>query len=212
MTLLVFDFDGTIADTLEAIVAMSNRLAPQYGLKPATPEELTELRDLSFDQLMRRVDVPLLPLFRLLRRVRRDLQAEITQLRPIPNMADTLRTLNELGQPMGILTSNSAENVELFLRAHQLETSFQFIQGGASIFGKTRVLKKLMRQRSLNPSDLIYIGDETRDIEASRRIGIPVAAVTWGFNSRQALLRHQPDYLLDEPIDLVAIAKGQKYQ
>lgn len=210
MNLLVFDFDGTIADTLEAIVTMSNYLAPQYGLKPATPEELTELRDLSFDQLISRADVPLLPLFRLLRRVRRELQKEIAQLSPFPNMAETLRLLAEQGQSMGILTSNSVENVRVFLQVHQLEASFEFVQGGTSLFGKSRRLKKLMRQRNLLPSELLYIGDETRDVDASRRIGIPVAAVTWGFNSRQALLRHDPDFVLERPSELITIVNGQK--
>ncbi|PSN17076.1 carotenoid oxygenase [filamentous cyanobacterium CCP5] len=210
MTLLVFDFDGTIADSLEAIVAMSNRLAPQYGLPPASLEDVSELRDLSFNQLMRRIDVPLVPLFRLLRRVRRELQAEIPRLSPIPEMAETLQTLSQQGQVMGILTSNSAENVRIFLRIHQLESSFEFIQGNASIFGKSRIIKRLIRQRSLSPAELIYVGDETRDIEASRRAGVPVAAVTWGFSTRRALVKNSPTYVVDRPAELLTIVKTHR--
>lgn len=206
MTTLIFDFDGTLADSLEAIVEISNRLAPQYGLKPATAAELVQFRDLSADQFIRRSNIPLLKLLRLLRRMRRELQAKVPELDPIEGIEPMLMALHAQGHNMGIVTSNSFGNVQMFLAIHGLESYFQFIQGGVPLFGKGRVLRQLMRQRRLVPSKTLYVGDETRDIDASRRIGLRVVAVSWGFNSRQALERHQPHFLIDSPAQLLEVA------
>lgn len=206
MATFLFDFDGTVADTLGTLVVISNRLAPGFGVQPVTPEELKRLKDLSAEQLLRQSGLPLLKLVRLLRRVRRDLQAEIPRLHPYPGMAETLLKLNQQGHSLGIVTSNSAENVQLFLQVHGLSPCFQFVVTGASLLGKNRVLKQLLRRQRLQLGEVIYVGDETRDIDASRRVGIRVVAVTWGFNSRAALARHQPDFLIDVPQMLIEIA------
>lgn len=206
MTTFLFDFDGTIADTLGAIVEISNRLAPQFGLPPATATELTMLKDLSAEQVLQHTHVPLLKLIRLLRRVRQELQADIPSLGLNPGMAEVIQALQQQGHHLGIVTSNSAENVQLFLSVHDLQPCFKFVETGASIFGKNRVLKQLLRRQRLQPSQVIYVGDETRDVDASRRVGIRVVAVTWGFNSRKALERHRPDFLIDVPQTLIEIA------
>lgn len=205
VTTLIFDFDGTIADTLGAIADISNRLAPSFGLEPATPEELVAFKDFSVEQLIRQSKVPLLKLLRLLHRLRRELQAEIPHLPVNPGMAETLALLHQQGHTLGIVTSNSEANVQLFLAIHGLTPYFQFIHTGASILGKSRVLKQVMRRQRLQPETVLYVGDETRDVDAAHRVNIRSIAVTWGFNSRRALERHHPDYVIDLPQSLIEI-------
>ncbi|HEY9876911.1 MAG TPA: HAD hydrolase-like protein [Leptolyngbyaceae cyanobacterium] len=206
MATFLFDFDGTIADTLEAIVKIGNRLAPEFGLKPATKEELKAFKDFSAEQLLQQHDLSLFKLIRLLRRLRQELQTEIPHLALHVGMAEALRDLHQQGHTLGIVTSNSAENVYLFLRVHNLTPCFRFVQTGASLLGKSRVLKQMLRRQRLKATEVIYVGDETRDVDASRKVGIRVAAVTWGFNSRFALERHRPDFLIDVPQTLIEIA------
>jgi phosphoglycolate phosphatase-like HAD superfamily hydrolase len=55
---------------------------------------------------------------------------------------------------------------------------------------------------------MIYIGDETRDIEACKKINVPIIAVSWGFNSHKSLASHSPTYLINNPKELVEIAKN----
>ena len=52
---------------------------------------------------------------------------------------------------------------------------------------------------------MLYIGDELRDVKASQKAGVPIAAVTWGFNSRQSLAAAKPDYLFDRPADFLTL-------
>ena len=80
--------------------------------------------------------------------------------------------------------------------------------GGLPLFGKERVLRQIIRKNQLNPAQVIYVGDETRDVEAARKTAIRVIAVGWGFNTSQALARHQPDFLIQRPGELVEVVAG----
>ena len=51
----------------------------------------------------------------------------------------------------------------------------------------------------------LIVGDELRDVKASQKAGIPIAAVTWGFNSRASLAASEPDYLFDTPSDFLRL-------
>jgi len=55
----------------------------------------------------------------------------------------------------------------------------------------------------LYTEDVIYIGDEVRDIEAARAAGIKIASVTWGYNLESILTENKPDYIVTQPRDLL---------
>jgi phosphoglycolate phosphatase-like HAD superfamily hydrolase len=91
------------------------------------------------------------------------------------------------------------------LEIQGLRELFSFIYSGTALFGKHKVLRKFLRKNNLAPEDVIYVGDETRDIEASMKIRIKVVAVSWGFNSAQALAAQNPDFLIHHPRELVEV-------
>jgi phosphoglycolate phosphatase-like HAD superfamily hydrolase len=65
-----------------------------------------------------------------------------------------------------------------------------------------------LRKESLNPEEVVYVGDETRDIEAAKKSQIKVIAVTWGFNSKQVLAAQNPDFLIDRPEELIKVIES----
>lgn len=199
MKVLIFDFDGTIADSFEVIVRLANRLALEFGYPVVQPDEIATLQNLSSREIVRQSGIPPWKFPFLLRRLQRELNQEIGQLQLIPGMQETLLALHQRGDRLGIVTSNSCANVYAFLAAQNLTPAFEFVDSGLSLFGKGRIIQRVLHQHRLNPAEVLYVGDETRDIEAAHHIGIPVVAVTWGFNSRQALAAAQPDYLIDQP-------------
>ena len=67
-----------------------------------------------------------------------------------------------------------------------------------------KIIKIIKKENALKDK-CIYIGDETRDIEAARKAGVKVAAVSWGLNSREALEKYQPDWLLENPKNLLLL-------
>ncbi|NJM38353.1 MAG: HAD hydrolase-like protein, partial [Akkermansiaceae bacterium] len=82
---------------------------------------------------------------------------------------------------------------------------FDFISSTSKLTGKAKHLKAIRKTFSLRPEELLYIGDELRDVKASQKAGIPVAAVTWGFNSRESLAASEPNYIFDSPADFLQL-------
>jgi phosphoglycolate phosphatase len=200
---VIFDFDGTIADSFDAVLKIVNQMAIEFGFEPLNPAEVKRLRNLSSREIVRQSKVSMLRLPILLRRLKTELNREIGQLQPIEGMPEALATLKQRGDRLGIVTSNSRENVEAFLKAQNLDDLFDFIYSGMTIFGKGKILKRILRENHLNGGAVFYVGDETRDIEAAQKTGIQVVAVSWGFNSKQALLEQMPDFLIDQAHELV---------
>lgn len=203
MKVIIFDFDGTIADSFDLVLAISNRLAIEYGFPQVHPEEAHRLQDLSSREIVRQSGVSIFRLPFLLLRLRKELNQEIRFLKPITGIQSALQTLKQRGYHLGIVTSNSRENVQTFLHTQNLTGLFDFIGSDLTLFGKGKVIQRMIRRYQFDPAMVIYVGDETRDVEAARKIRIKVIAVSWGFSSGQVLTKHEPDRLIDQPSELI---------
>ena len=204
---LIFDFDGTLADTLGAAVKAYNGLAETYSLRHVTEEEIPLLRDFEVKELMKYLGISKLRLPGLLARGRKALRADITQLDLNDGLAEILPQLREHCSCFGILTSNSTDNVEAFLEAKGLRELFTFISSTSKLSGKHKHLRAIEKTFSLQRADMLYVGDESRDIRASHKAGIHIAAATWGFNSQDTLERQSPTHLLQSPADLLKVCE-----
>lgn len=202
---LIFDFDGTIADTLEESRRIFNHLAPDYGIRQVESHEIHQLRHFSLSQLLDHLAIPKRRVPALLTRGTGMMRANITTLPLITGIAEVLRELRSHSTSFGILTSNASANVDLFLRAHGLRELFDFISSTSKLTGKSKHLKAIRKTFSLHPAEMLYIGDEIRDVKAAKKAGVPIAAVTWGFNSRESLASELPDHLLTHPADFLRL-------
>jgi phosphoglycolate phosphatase len=205
---IIFDFDGTIADTVDALVCIANRLAEEFGYVPIAPEDLAMLKNLSSREIIKYSGIPLFKIPFLVKKVKSELKSKIPELKPIPGVKDVLIVLKSQGNRLGIITSNSQDNVTEFLKANNLEDLFDFIYSGVTIFGKTTIINNVLKQQQLNPQKVIYVGDETRDIEASKKANIKVIAVAWGFNSAEVLARQNPNFLIYQPSELLEVVNN----
>lgn len=202
---IIFDFDGTIADTVDALVNIANRLALEFEHPQISVNELRLLRNLTAREIIKYSGISLFQIPFLVKKVKGELKAKIRDLQPISGITEALRELKNQGYQLGIITSNSEENVNEFLQYHHLDNLFEFIHSGVTIFGKTTIINNVLRQRQLNPQIVIYVGDETRDIDAAKKAHIKVIAVTWGFNSSEALAREKPNFLIHHPSELLEV-------
>ena len=205
---LVFDFDGTIADTLGETRRIFNELAPQYGIRQVEEQELEALRHLSLKQLLSHLAIPKRRLPALISRGTGMMRANITRLQLIEGMGEVIVEMRRHVESFGILTSNAPANVDLFLRTHGLREAFDFISSTSKLTGKSKHLKAIRKTFSLRPEAMLYIGDELRDVKASQKAGIPIAAVTWGFNSPESLAAERPDHLFHQPSDFLRLLSG----
>lgn len=204
---IIFDFDGTIADTLELSFSIYNGIAREYGCKPARMEDRELLKTRKPQEILQSYGITKLKLFSLLLRMRKELAAHIPEVNPAKDIIPALRDIRKTGFSMGILTSNSTGNVSMFLDANNLSDTFDFIYSGKSYFGKAKVIRRLLDHEGISPERVIYVGDETRDVEASRKAGIKVIAVTWGLSPVEALAATHPDQIAETPEELVTFIR-----
>lgn len=202
---LIFDFDGTLADTLEESRRIFNQLAAELRLREVTAEELPQLRHLSLTELLKHLGIPKRRVPGLIARGTSMMRANIVRLPLIEGIGPVLPELRARCDSFGVLTSNSTTNADLFLRAHGVRPLFNFISSTSKLTGKAKHLRALRKNHSLVSEEMLYIGDEIRDIKAARKAGIPIAAVTWGFNSPEALAAESPEHLVSSPGDLLAL-------
>ncbi|MBD2168223.1 HAD-IA family hydrolase [Calothrix membranacea FACHB-236] len=204
-TVIIFDFDGTIADTVDALVSIANRLAVEFGYVQISQQELALLKNLTSREIIKYSGISVFKIPFLVKKVKGELKNKIHEFKPIPGIKEALIQLKSQGYHLGIITSNSKDNVTEFLKINELDNLFDFIYSGVTIFGKKTIINNVLKQRQLKPQEVIYVGDETRDIEASKKANIQVIAVTWGFNSREILAKQKPDFLIHHPSELLTV-------
>jgi phosphoglycolate phosphatase len=202
---MIFDFDGTIADTLGETRKIFNELAPDYGIRNVEEHEIEGLRHLSLKQILSELDIPKRKVPSIIARGTGMMRANIGRLQLIPGMKETLGVLRDQTESFGILTSNSTANVDIFLRNHGIRELFEFVSSTSKLTGKARHLKAIRKTFSLDHPDMLYVGDELRDVKAAQKAKIPHAAVTWGFNSRESLAKAKPTHLFETPEEFLRL-------
>jgi phosphoglycolate phosphatase len=202
----IFDFDGTIADTFDQVVAILNALSSEFGYRSAEPGEVEELRTMSARDVAKRLGVRWHKIPAIVTRARNELSHGMATIRPFEGMPAALAELRSRGLLVGLLTSNNRRNVELFLEHHPLE--LDFVSTGSGLWSKHRRLAKLLRQYKLPRDQTAYIGDEVRDIEAARTLKMRAVAVGWGYTRPELLAEQKPDALVAKVADLVETLSG----
>lgn len=205
--LLIFDFDGTLANTLETGIEIFNELAESYNLKKVTADEARELRKLNTRALLDQLGISRLMAVKLAAHIRKVLHERMEDVELFAGIREAVMGLHEDGFQMGILSSNSADNVRTFLSRCELLSCFSFIEAGVSLFGKPQRILNVMKKEKADPNRVIYVGDETRDMEAARKSKVSGLAVCWGANEREAMETEGPAYCIDEPAELIRVAR-----
>ncbi len=202
---MIFDFDGTIGDTFRQGLEILNAMAPEFGYRPLIGDDVEKARGMTTRQVMKFLGIPSRRLPKVASRGIRELRARINEVVPLAGMPEILRALHARGVKLGIVTSNSEENVRVFLGNHDLEI-FDFVRSSSRLLGKAREIRATMKAEKFGADEVLFVGDETRDVEACRRARIRCAAVTWGYNSRASLAAQEPYCVLETPEELLSFA------
>lgn len=203
MKTLIFDFDGTIADSLDLVTELFYEMTGHKNRFDKSRQ--AELRALSTRQLMKELGLSPWRVPKLLFEGRKKMSERLDEVSVFADMPKILRKLQAAGHRMFIVSSNSEQNVRTFLKAQDLEKYFEHIYGNAGLFHKKRALVRIARRNSVACEDCFYIGDETRDVVAAQHAHMPVVAVAWGYNAKSLLEAHHPTAVADKPADLLRI-------
>lgn len=201
MKTLIFDFDGTLVDSMQLYVRGLNAVGVDFGLPKIDKHNLQEMKQSSIQDLTKKYGIGPLKLANLIFTVNKNVKQEIMTAKFFPKIKPLLVKLSKKYQ-LGILTSNHIENVEAFLKKQNFEGIFDFVYASKNLFGKDKVLSSLLKKCHLKKQEVLYFGDEVRDIEACQKIGVQIVAVTWGFNEKKFLAFKNPDYLFSSPQEI----------
>jgi len=201
---VVFDFDGTIADTLPLIKQYADELGKRYSKIINVKEVQNKGIDVFIKEILEsgfpKWKIPLV-IHEMKKRMKEKMRKDV---KPFPGMFDILKKLKEK-YSLGIVSSNSKENIEGFLKKYKMDKFFSFIHSDSSLFGKHLVLKKMCEKYNLLTDEVIYVGDENRDILAAKKIKIRIISVSWGFNSEKLLKSLNPNYFVKKPEQILKI-------
>lgn len=202
---LLFDFDGTLADSFAVAAEIFYELTGHARIDD--PVTIQRLRRMPVLKVAKEIGITPWQIPRLLVQGRKAMNKHMPEVQPFPGIVEALQELHERGHKMYIISSNSSQNVTQFLRTHNLEQYFVKVYGGIGVVGKAGAIRKVLRQNDLHREDCLYIGDEIRDIEGARKADIQVVSVTWGYNDAELLQQHSPNALVDTPQEMIRIVQ-----
>ncbi len=203
-TYIIFDFDGTIADTIDLVLTIYNRIASKYACKPVRDEDKKGISLLQTKEVLETYGITKLKLLLLLLRIRKEMGKRMSSITPVEGIKESFQALKNNGFSLGILTSNSTSNVSIFVENNGIAEMVDFIYSGRSLFGKDKVMAHMFEKEKISKNDVIYVGDEKRDIEACKKVGVPIIAVSWGISDYNTLETLQPDCIARTPADLLS--------
>lgn len=202
--LVIFDFDGTLADSFPWFQAVINQVAERYKFKRIEDEEVDTLRGYDARRLMKHLGVPFWKLPLIIRHMKKRMTMDIGRIELFDGVAPLLRELSGRGVALAIVTSNDRANV-LRVLGPELAALFQHFECGVSVFGKRAKFKKLIRQSGHRPEEVLCIGDELRDAKAAHEAGVPFGAVAWGYTRLDTLQAQAPAEVFARVDDIRAV-------
>ena len=196
-THIIFDFDGTLVDSVIVQNKILNKLAAKHHFNNISPEDFK-----SRDNLTLRKKLCMLS---LVVRIQSEFKAfyheNIPAIKPFDGLLDTLSLLHENGYKIAIISSNAAENVSRFLELSNIMYDISVISS-KGLFGKHKAFAEFVKQHHCKVEDILYIGDEIRDVKACNKSGIDIAFVKWGFDANKDITSYPIKFIASSPLEL----------
>jgi phosphoglycolate phosphatase len=206
--LVIFDFDGTLADSLPWFLRSIDSVADRFRFRRLGDGDVELLRGRGAREIIRYLGIPAWKLPFIARHMRRLKARDRDEVSLFPGVDSLLEHLSATGVRLALVSSNASGNVRHILGPAN-SARIQHWECGTSIFGKKRRFRRVLRRAGVRPEEALCVGDEIRDAEAARAAGIPFGAVAWGYSTAEALRRTRPAALftrMEEIVPLVACA------
>ena len=206
---IIFDLDGTLIDSLDDIAGALNTALRERD-RPAAPRDSVRgwIGD-GLPTLCRRAwpDATTEDMLAFTRAVGAAYaSACAVETRPYPNVLQILDLLQSRALPMAVLTNKPHDLTVAILQALDLARFFDPIHGYHTEAEKKPspiVALRIASQWKMDPIDIAIVGDSDVDIRTARSAGMTAIAVSWGLRDPEELFRAKPDFMVDDPLDLV---------
>ena len=205
MTLIIFDFDGVLADTLDDMLRFALDTCVELGIQRIpTPADLASLETMSFVEYGRQLGVP----SHLLDKFTDGCFKRFGQRSRPPKIFDGMKQVVEQlsrNNTIAVVTGNTTQTVENFLDAHGLRGCVRGIFAVDQPGSKPEKIQSASRQLAKQGDVTYVVGDAVSDIRAARDASVKSIAVGWGHQSLSKLMDAKPDYLVHSPQELLEL-------
>ncbi len=192
---IIFDFDGTLADTENAMRESLNAVAKGFGFAPISEMEKEVLRRMNAREFLTgRLGIPVWNIFKtafLVYKARKEFNSRSADIQLFPGISDLLRKFRAAGYQIGVVSTNSVSVIRGVLGDSNGDVDF--IRKGSLLFGKSFALRRTLWWYGLSRHSVVYVGDEVRDARSCRTVGIPMIGVGWGLNDVHTLCKEGVD-------------------
>jgi len=207
MAIILFDFDGVLADTLEDLLNFAQKACKHLGLKRnPTPADLDALENMSFTDYGHQLKVPAQKIDDFV-----SLCLEMFNQKPYPpKIFDGMeKVIVEAAKQhtLAILTGNTTPTVEAFLKQYGLREHIKLIIGVEYNLPRSEKIRRTLNELGQNTESAYMVGDSLSDIRAARETGVKSIAAGWGHQSPARLKSENPDYLVKRPQELLNLLK-----
>jgi phosphoglycolate phosphatase len=205
MALIIFDYDGVLADTLDDLIQFGQEACNQLGVHHVvTKDDLSNLEVMSFATYGQACEVP----ERLVDEFVKISLNLFTEKESPPaiftGLEEVIRYFSA-NHKIAVVTTNSSQNVHAFLAKHGLDSCINAVYGVDTPGSKAQKIS-LARERFVENEETVFmIGDALSDVRAAKEAGVTSVAVTWGHQSLETLLRGEPDYVVHSPNSLIEV-------
>jgi len=198
---IIFDFDGTIADSFSLAIKCTKEIAKENH-KDFNHLDFKDMKSKTIYEVIKDdFSISLLELPFYLKKIKKCMIKRYDEVKLFEGIKEVIQKLNKKYKII-ILSSNYKEFIQKVLLKEKLDLE---ILRSSSLFGKAKTIKRFMKNKNLKDEELIYVGDEIRDIESCKKVNIKIISVSWGFNSKDLLIKYKPDYLIKHPKELLNI-------
>jgi phosphoglycolate phosphatase/pyrophosphatase PpaX len=212
--LFIFDFDGTLGDTKECVVASFQQSLIKNKLPKVDRDKIIHLMGLSLKKVFEKLvtnkldDASYDKLISDYRIFYREFLIKKTLI--FPEVAETLKLLRKKNILCTIATSKKTEFAKLSCKYLNIDTYFDLYIGDDKVEQKKphpEMLHFTLDKLKVDKSDAIMIGDSTFDLAMGNAIGMDTIAVTWGAHSEKLLQTANPTYTIHTFSELIRFAK-----
>ncbi|NCB61681.1 MAG: HAD family hydrolase [Gammaproteobacteria bacterium] len=205
--LIIFDWDGTLMDSIQRIVSCMQKAARACNLPEPSSEDVRDIIGLSLSVAMPRLFPQAVPeqhqiLIQHYSNYYKHLDDTPTPL--FPGVDDMMRQLHAAGKSLAVATGKSRSGLERVLAETGLGGLFCIRRGADEAKSKPDplMLKQILDELAIPVEQSVMIGDSVHDLAMAKAIGMDSIGVTWGVHDRLLLEQHQPVTIVDSVADL----------
>lgn len=203
--IIVFDFDGTLADSAPIIRKIYEGMAEENNWSTLDDKTYEKLRHGTLSQARRWAGIKWWQLPRVMDGAQKLFSLESAQVKLFPGIKELIRDIQKLNLPIYILSRNTPELIDKVLKRNKINGII--VLGKVSIFGKHRALREIARNEKAERKNVFMIGDEIRDINSANKADVTSIAVAWGLQDISLLKKHSPTYVVNKPDEIFKIIK-----